>query len=509
MNDDHLTPSGESKESVAAVTETESPQSPSPTNEAESTATDEPSSAFAADPLHVETTADDQAAFEAALDAFSEEANTEQGETVRRLTKGQLLSARVIQVDKDRAFVDLGTKAEGVIPLDELTTGQVEDARDVVKIGDEIKVIVVQPDRDGSPIVSKKRADFEATWDRLVIDFKENKTISALVTDRVKGGLEVDVGVRGFVPASHVGSGKVRNLDRYVGQSISLKVIDVDPNRRKVVLSNRQAEEENREARKKQLFEDVKPGDILDGTVRRLVDYGAFIDLGGVDGLLHVSEISWSRVDHPKEALREGDDVKVMVLRLDAVNGRISLGRRQVLPDPWAEIKGHYQVGQRMELPISRVVQSGAFVKLEEGAEAFIPASEMSHQRVKKPAELVKPGDVVHVQIIDLRPDERRMVLSMRALLPYEERPQRQDRPRQRDTRAQTDAGGRGATIGERLGALRGLAGTLGDEEEPTEVETADAPTEAPATPEMTPESAGAEPETEPNASPEAEAENK
>ncbi len=449
MNDEHLAPGGEPSEHPAQQPEKDSPEAP-PTIETAQVATVAENTE--------QQPADDAAAFEAALDAFSSQADTPSGETVRRLNKGQLLTARVIQVDKDRAFVDLGTKAEGVIPLEELATGVVEDARDIVKIGDEIKVIVVHPDKDGSPIVSKKRADFESTWEKLVEDFKANRTVAAIVTDRVKGGLEVDLGVRGFVPASHVGNGKVRNLDKYVGQSMLLKIIDVDPNRRKVVLSNRMAEHETREERKKQIFEQVKPGDILEGVVRRLVDYGAFVDLGGVDGLLHVSEISWSRVDHPREALKEGDEVRVMVLRLDQTSGRISLGRRQVLPDPWAEIRDQYHVGQRMEVPISRVVQSGAFVKLAEGAEAFIPASEMSHQRVKRPNELVSPGQVVNVQIIDLRPDERRMVLSIRALMPYEEAP-RHERPRhhQREQRAQQESVARGATIGERLGALKGL----------------------------------------------------
>lgn len=494
MNDDHLTSGGESTEQPATTAQVEAP-APSPTPEP-------PAQPAPPTPPAPVTVADDTAAFEAALDAFANETEEPGGDTVRRLSKGQLLTAKVIQVDKDRAFVDLGTKAEGIIPLEELSTGEVEDAREIVKIGDEIRVVVVHPDKGGSPIVSKKRADFESTWDRLVDDFKENKTISAVVVDRVKGGLEVDLGVRGFVPASHVSSGKSRNLDRFVGQSINLKIIDVDPNRRKVVLSNRLAEDENRESRKQKLFESVKPGDILEGTVRRLVDYGAFVDLGGVDGLLHVSEISWSRVDHPKEVLKEGDDVKVMVLRLDSGTGRISLGRRQVLPDPWAEVRGVYTVGQRLALPISRVVQSGAFVKLPEDAEAFIPASEMSHQRGKKPSELVEPGQTVEVQIIDLRPDERRMVLSMRALLPFEDRPQRTERHRQRDNRQTQDTGARGATIGERLGALKGFASSDQDAEDEAPIEASEASSGAPA--ESAPEAPVAEaaPETAPAPAP-------
>ncbi|KAA0225621.1 30S ribosomal protein S1 [Fimbriimonadia bacterium ATM] len=423
---------------------------------------------------------DDAAEFEAALEAFSGSATGTVYDGQKPLHAGEMLTATVIQVDRDKAFVDLGAKAEGVIPLHELSSVPIESADQVVKVGDQINVVVVKPEsKEGNPIVSKRQADFEEAWDRIIADFEAGRYVTALVTDRVKGGLEVDLGVRGFVPASHVSSGHVRNLERYVGQSLKLKIIDVDRDRKKVVLSNRQAEEEERQHRKQELFTKVRPGEILEGTVRRLVDYGAFIDLGGVDGLLHISEIGWSRVDHPREVLKVGDEVRVMVLRLDPEKGRISLGRRQVLPDPWADIRERYSVGQRLTLPVSRVVQSGAFVKLPEEAEAFIPASEMSSRRGVKPSDVVQPGQEVEVQIIDLRPDERRMVLSIRALLPYEERAPRHHDDSRRPQRGggQRGRGGRqdptdtgGATIGERLGALRGLA-TAGSGEEAEEEE--------------------------------------
>jgi 4-hydroxy-3-methylbut-2-enyl diphosphate reductase len=427
----------------------------------------------------VATSADDQAEFEAALNAFEGEATgTSYDDVFRPLTRGELITARVIQVDEKRVFVDLGTKAEGIIPMEELGIGTIDNANDVVKVGDEISVVVLNPHgREGHPIVSRKRAEFESTWDRIVQEFESKESVTALVTERVKGGLVVDLGVRGFVPATHVGTGQIRNLDKFVGQSLPFKIIEVDRDRRKVVLSNRLAEEEVRESKKQELFNKVKPGDILDGTVRRLVDYGAFVDLGGVDGLLHVSEMSWSRVDHPKEVLKEGDDVKVMVLRLDPGSGRISLGRRQVLPDPWTSIKDNYRIGQTMNLPISRLVQSGAFVKLPEGAEAFIPISEMAHRRINKPSEVVSAGQEVELKVIDLRPDERRMVLSLRATQPYEDRQHsggrdeiRSKSERRRDRGGQqTGSGPANLTIGDRLGALAGLVGTFGDEEEAEE----------------------------------------
>jgi 4-hydroxy-3-methylbut-2-enyl diphosphate reductase len=336
----------------------------------------------------------------------------------RKLSKGDRIEATVIQVESDRVFVDLGTKSEGVVPLAELSTEFLESAVGVVNVGDRIQVIVIKPEGsggEGNPIVSKKRADFEEVWTLILEKHQKGENVTANVINRVKGGLEVDLGVRGFVPATHVGNGKIRNIERFVGQPMELKIIEVDRDRKKVVLSNRMAEEEKRAAVKGKLFETAKPGDILEGTVRRLTEYGAFIDLGGIDGLLHISEMSWMRISHPKEVLKEGQELKVMVLRLDEGTGKISLGLRQVLPDPWSLIKENYRIGQRIPVTIGRLVQSGAFVKLPEGAEAFLPISEMSNRRIGKPSDVLTEGQEIEVVVIDLRPDERRMVLSMRS----------------------------------------------------------------------------------------------
>ncbi len=354
--------------------------------------------------------------FEQAMAELSQDTpSREQG--YRKLSKGDRIEATVIQVENDKVFVDLGTKSEGVVFLNELAEEQLESAHDHVKVGDKIQVVVIKPEggADGNPVVSKKRADFEETWNHIIQSFQEGKMLNATVVDRVKGGLVVDIGVRGFVPATHVGNGKLRNIEKYVGQVLQLKVIEIDRDRKKVVLSNRQAEEERREEVKEKIFTDVSPGDILEGTVRRLTDYGAFIDLGGIDGLLHISEMSWMRINHPREVLKEGQDIKVMVLRLDKANSKISLGLRQVLPDPWNLIRENYRIGQKLECKISRLVQNGAFVKLPEGAEAFLPVSEIATRRIGKPSDVLTEGQEVEVVIIDLKPDERRMVLSLRA----------------------------------------------------------------------------------------------
>jgi len=443
--------------------------------------------------------------FEAAMRGdFGEDMNPTEG-GFKRLQKGERIEATIIQVDRDKVFVDLGTKAEGIVPLGELSDENLETAKGRFNVGDKISVIVIRPEgAEGNPIVSKRRAEFEEAWDRIENAFKTQEMITAQVVDRVKGGLVVDVGVRGFVPATHVGSGKLRNIEKYVGQPLQLKVIESDRERKKVVLSNRQAEEERRASAKENIFTAVKPGDALDGTVRRLTDYGAFVDLGGVDGLLHISEMSWARINHPKEMFKEGQKIKVMVLRLDASAGKISLGHRQVLPDPWNLIKQNYTVGQKLTITIGRIVQSGAFIKLPEGAEAFMPVSEMSFRRIKRPQDVVEENQEVEAQIIDLRPDERRMVLSMRAiggggeLRPGADRsggapaPSYDDEMRRgadRSGKKKGKKGGRGrdefedfdevggrrgfatggATIGERLGMLKGFLGRDEDEEETEE----------------------------------------
>lgn len=454
-------------------------------------------------------TASDADLFESYMSAMDRGEDPEQAidSSFKRLQKGDRVEATIIQVEKDKVFVDLGTKAEGIVPLGELSEENLETAKGHFNVGDKISVIVIRPEgAEGNPIVSKKRADFEVVWDRIEEAFRSETMLDAQVVDRVKGGLVVDVGVRGFVPATHVGSGKLRNIEKYVGQPLQLKVIEIDRERKKVVLSNRQAEEERRASAKENIFSDVKPGDKLEGTVRRLTDYGAFVDLGGVDGLLHISEMSWARINHPKEMFKEGQKIEVMVLRLDPSAGKISLGHRQVLPDPWNLIKENYKINQTLKITIGRIVQSGAFIKLPEGAEAFMPVSEMSYRRIKRPQDVVAEGEEVDAQIIDLRPEERRMVLSMRSIgggtelkpgaveapggdTAYEREfrrmgaggpggPGGKGRPvgggkgrrdggyeEFEDARPRGVSSGIGATIGERLGMLKGLLGNSRDEE--------------------------------------------
>lgn len=377
----------------------------------------------------------------------------------KELAEGDVVVGTVVHIDKDGVLVDVGSKSEGIIRLNELSREPFDRVEDVVTVNDDVKVVVIGRTDEGQLLLSKKRADFEKAWDKVIEAMNAGTIIQAVVSERVKGGLVVDLGIRGFVPASHVGSGdfKHQNLDKYVGQSIPLKVIEVDRERRKVVLSNREATEEERRQKKDQTLASLKEGEVRKGVVRRVTDYGAFIDLGGIDGLLHVSEMSWSRIKHPSEVLKNGQELDVMILKLKLDQGRISLGLRQILPDPWTQLGDKYNVGDLVKVEVSRLVPFGAFVQLEEGIEAIIPTSELAERRVAKPSDAVNPGDIVDARIIEMRPEERKMTLSIRRVVesanpqPYVPEPDfGGGRDAGRGGRTGRDAGRDGRPTGER-----------------------------------------------------------
>ena len=243
-----------------------------------------------------------------------------------------------------------------------------------------------------------------------------------MVTDRVKGGLVVDLGIRGFVPASHVGNGSMKNnLEKYVGQSIPVKVIEVDKEHRKVVVSNKLAADEDRLSRKAETVSNLQPGQIRTGNVRRLTTYGAFVDIGGIDGLLHISEMSWVRINHPQEILTEGQDVDVVILKMDVEQGRVSLGLRQIQPDPWRGIDEHYHPGDVITGKVTRIVPFGVFVAVEGGIEGIIPNAELGSRKSGKSSSGLSVDMPVEVKVVDVRPDERKMTLSLRQLQKEEE----------------------------------------------------------------------------------------
>jgi 4-hydroxy-3-methylbut-2-enyl diphosphate reductase len=384
----------------------------------------------------------------------------------RTVRKGELIRGVVVHVDENGVLVDIGTKSEGIIPLNELSRQPNVPPEEVVQVGQEIDVVVLKPEtEEGQVILSKKRADYEVTWNRLEEARRNNETVEGTVTERVKGGLMVDVGVRGFVPASHVGMSRSplpdSALEKYVGQTVPLKVLEVDMRNRKVVLSNRLAVAEQREQARQQAFDSIQEGQVIEGTVRRLVDYGAFIDLGGIDGLLHISEMSWKRIKHPSDVLHAGQRVRVQVLRVDPATRKISLGLKQLIPDPWLEVEQHYQVGQVVTGVVARLAPFGAIVDLPGDLEATIPLAELSTRRVRSAAEVVQVGQEVEALVVQIVPSEHRMVLSLRRLQKQREAQEKEQLMEQYGT----TSGSRGFTIGEVVGRSFGLET---EEEEPS-----------------------------------------
>jgi len=334
--------------------------------------------------------------------------------TFRSLSAGDIVAGTVVQIDEQGALVDVGMKSEGLIPASESRTATAESGKPLA-VGDRIDVYVVRSEgEEGHAILSKTKADYENVWRRVTQAFESGEVVSAMVSERVKGGLVVDLGLRGFLPASHVVTNNIYALDRFVGQSLKLKILEVDRARKRVVVSQRLAAEEERHRRREKTIENLEEGQVRKGIVRRLTDYGAFVDLGGVDGLLHVTEMSWARVRHPSDIVKPGQRLEVMVLKFDRDQARVSLGLKQILPDPWQHVHEQFHVGDVVDGIITRLVPFGAFVMLEGGIEGIVPTAELTEQRISRPEEAVAVEQRVRVRILSMRPQERRMTLSRR-----------------------------------------------------------------------------------------------
>ncbi|MCX7599533.1 MAG: S1 RNA-binding domain-containing protein [Armatimonadetes bacterium] len=331
----------------------------------------------------------------------------------RDLVKGDIVEGIVAAVTDEGVHVDVGAKYEGLIPRAEFASQEELPKRD-----ERIEVAVMHVDEENGVIrLSKKKADIERIWRRLEEAAQTGEPVAGMVTERVTGGLRVDVGVPGFVPASQVDIRSPRNLDRFVGRELRLKVLEVDRKSKKVILSHKQLVEEERAKRRAETLSRLYEGAVVEGRVRSITDYGAFIDLGGVDGLLHVSEMSWVRVQHPSELLKVGDRVKVMVSAIEDGGERISLSRREVLPDPWKMIGDRIKPGQTVKAVITRTARVGAFARLVgiEGLEleGFIPLRELADRSVSDPREVVQPGQKVDAKVLDIHPEARKMTLSI------------------------------------------------------------------------------------------------
>ncbi len=328
---------------------------------------------------------------------------------------GQLVSGTVVRVDKDEVLLDIGFKSEGVIPARELSIRNDVDPDRIVSVGDQIEALVLQrEDKEGRLLLSKKRAQYERAWGTIE-DVKEaDGVVSGLVIEVVKGGLIVDIGLRGFLPASLVELRRVRDLQPYVGQTVHAKIIELDKNRNNVVLSRRGYLEETQKEQREDFLENLKPGEVRNGVISSVVNFGAFVDLGGMDGLIHVSELSWKHVDHPNSVVQVGDEVTVQVLEVDFSRERISLSLKATQQDPWQEFATSHRVGELVYGRVTKLVPFGSFVQVGDGIEGLVHISEMSAHHVDLPEQVVTPGEELWVKIIDIDLQRRRISLSIK-----------------------------------------------------------------------------------------------
>ena len=352
-----------------------------------------------------------------ALDDISdEEMNNLIDGTVTDFDEGDLVTGTVVKIERDEVLLDIGYKSEGVIPARELSIRKDVNPADVVSLGDQIEALVLQKeDKEGRLVLSKKRAEYERAWNRVEEKFNSGETVEGEVIEVVKGGLILDIGLRGFLPASLVDLRRVKDLNAYLGTRIEARVIEMDRNRNNVVLSRRVVLEEARKAERQEILSKLKPGMRLKGTVSSIVDFGAFVDLGGIDGLVHISELSWNHVNHPSEVVKVGQEVEVQVLDVDLSRERISLGLKQTTEDPWRTLVKKYPVGAIVEGKVTKLVTFGAFVDLGEGVEGLVHISEMAKSHVDAPSQVCQVSDTVQVKVMEIDLDRRRISLSMKA----------------------------------------------------------------------------------------------
>jgi small subunit ribosomal protein S1 len=338
-------------------------------------------------------------------------------DTLKNLQEGQIIRGRVIQVTPSEVIVDIGYKSEGVISIAEFTD---YEGHVTVAVNDRIDVLLESTeDQNGYVVLSKDKAEKMRVWDDVEKAFREGTNVRGRIIDRIKGGLAVDIGVKAFLPGSLVDTKPVKNLDFLRGKEFEFKVISVDKKRGNIVLSRKAVIEVEQEAKKRETLAQLEEGRVLRGTVKNLTDYGAFVDLGGLDGLLHVTDISWGRINHPSDVLKVGDEIDVVVLKFDKESERVSLGTKQLTADPWEQVPEKYPVGSRVAGRVTNVTDYGAFVELEQGIEGLIHVSEMSwSKKMKNPSKVVSVGDQVEAIISDVNTDTRRISLSLKNTLP-------------------------------------------------------------------------------------------
>lgn len=335
--------------------------------------------------------------------------------TMVNLNDGDVVKGRVVKIDKDEVLVDVGFKSEGVIPRSELSIRNDVKPGDVLKVDDEIMIMVIQKeDQDGRLILSKKRAEVEQNFDRIEKIYENGDIVEGEILECVKGGLIVDIGLRGFLPASLIDVRKTKDLQSYIGERCVCKIIEVDRHRNNVVLSRKVIIENERKEQRKEILNSMEIGQIKKGIITSIADFGAFVDVDGVDGLIHISELSWNHVKHPSEVVNVNQEVDVEILGIDYEKQRLSLGLKQTQKDPWLERIKDYSVKDVVKGKVTRIVKFGLFVQIEEGLEGLVHISELSLEPVKRPSDVAKIGDELMVRIIDIDFDKRRMAFSVK-----------------------------------------------------------------------------------------------
>ncbi|HBI02444.1 MAG TPA: 30S ribosomal protein S1 [Paenibacillaceae bacterium] len=376
------------------------------------------------------------------VDENQKENQQQQGYSV-----GDTLTGTVKQVDEKQALVDVGFNQNGILPISEVSSLHIEKVSDVLSEGNTITVKVIRKnDEKNELILSKRAVDSEKAWGELQEKFKSGEIFEITIADIVKGGLVVDLGVRGFIPASHVERHFVEDFSDYKGKTLPVKVIELEMEKNKVILSHRAVLEDEANRRKLGIFDQINAGDVIEGTVQRLTDFGAFVDIGGVDGLVHISEIAHNHVEKPSDVLKEGDKVKVKVLKTDKNNERISLSIKAALPGPWEAAS--FKNGSVVKGTVKRLVSFGAFVEVAPGVEGLVHISQIANRHVATPDEVLKVGQEVNVKILDFNPEQERMSLSIKEA--ESEAPKKE--VKKEVVAYQEDSGSLGVSIGDRLG---------------------------------------------------------
>lgn len=345
---------------------------------------------------------------------------------VEEISIGDIVEGEVLAIDENKqAIVGLGGGLEGVIPHNELSASPFENVSDVIKVGDKMDLVVIKESKDkenGSYLLSKRRIEAKKVWEKIQKDYEEGNIIEAPVTNVVKGGLVVDVGVRGFVPASMVEVFFVDDFSEYKGKTMTFKIIEIEPSENRLILSHKAVAEAENEAKKEEVLANLVEGETVTGTVARLTNFGAFIDLGGVDGLVHISEISYGHVNEPSDELTVGEEVQVKILSVNKEEGRISLSIKETLPGPWDDIEERAKAGVILEGEVKRLTSFGAFIEVFPGVEGLVHISQISHNHIATPHEVLTVGEKIKVKVLSVSPEEQRLSLSIKAL---EEKPER------------------------------------------------------------------------------------